>query len=269
MTGITFGCIAPHPPLIVPGIGNETDKKPVSSTITAMHNLAEQLSASRPDSVIVISPHNYYTETMNMTISLSDTSEGSLHEWGTEIPGLRFNNDRVLAQEIIDQSLEKELMVKPVTQKSYNLDHGILVPLHFLAGSIKGLPLVPISFSYLPLPSHFAFGKAIKEAAQKTGKRVAVIASGDLSHYLKGSHYGYRPEGEIFEKQLADALIKMDSAAVLNLDHGIIERAGECGLRSIIILLGALDGLKVKVKILSHEGPYGIGYMVASFNIKD
>jgi AmmeMemoRadiSam system protein B len=268
MTGVVFGCITPHPPLIVPGIGNDADKKPVSSTISALENLTESLAVSRPDAVLIISPHSYYTETMNMTVSLSDTSEGSLHEWGTTVPGLHFLNDKALAQEIMAQSVERELLVRPIVQKHYNLDHGILVPLHFLSRAMKGLPLLPVSFSYLPLPSHFAFGKAIQDAALKLEKRVAVIASGDLSHYLKGSHDGFHPEGEVFEKQLEQALQGMDSAAVLNMDREMVERAGECGLRSIVILLGALDGLKVKAKILSHEGPYGVGYMVASFIVK-
>jgi aromatic ring-opening dioxygenase catalytic subunit (LigB family) len=65
MSGIVFGCITPHPPLIVPGIGNDADKKPVSNTISALENLTGSLAMSRPDAVIIISPHSYYTETMN------------------------------------------------------------------------------------------------------------------------------------------------------------------------------------------------------------
>jgi len=51
------------------------------------------------------------------------------------------------------------------------------------------------------------------------------------------------------------------------MDAELIERAGECGLRPSIMLLGALDGLKVKPEILSYEGPFGVGYLVASFDV--
>ena len=58
---------------------------------------------------------------------------------------------------------------------------------------------------------------------------------------------------------------RLDTRAVLNLDEDLIEHAGECGLRSIVILLGALQGLSVTPQILSYEGPFGVGYLVASF----
>jgi hypothetical protein len=38
-------------------------------------------------------------------------------------------------------------------------------------------------------------------------------------------------------------------------------------LRPVVILLGALNGLKVKPKILSYEGPFGVGYLVAYFEV--
>lgn len=268
MAGIVFGCIAPHPPLIVPGIGSDLDKQPVVKTISAMKDLADSLALSRPDSIVIVSPHSYYTDQMKMTISFTEFAEGNLHEWGTNIAGHRFENDVELANLILKNARDKDIPVKSIQQNPYNLDHGILVPIHYLSKATKGLPLIPISFSYLPLKSHFAFGQAIRKAAEQSKKRVAFIASGDLSHYLKGSNYGYHPEGAVFEQQLAEALSYINTEAVLNLDPELVERAGECGLRSIVILLGALDGLEVKSKILSHEGPFGVGYMVVSFQVK-
>lgn len=268
MAGVVFGCLTPHPPLIVPGIGNDGDKGPVSSTISAMQKLSEALALSQPDTVIIVSPHSYYTETSRMTVAFTDSSEGNLHEWGTSEPGHRFKNDKELAELILEKAKDKAVPVRPVEDKTYRLDHGILVPVQYLSNAIKGLPLLPISFSYSPLKTHFAFGQAIQEAAKQANRRLAFIASGDLSHYLKGSHYGYHSEGEIFEKKLAEALLSLNARDILNLDPQLIERAGECGLRSIVILMGVLDGLTVKVKILSHEGPFGVGYMVASFQVE-
>ena len=46
----------------------------------------------------------------------------------------------------------------------------------------------------------------------------------------------------------------------------MVENAGECGLRSIFIMLGAMEGEEVKGKVLSYEGPFGVGYGVMTFN---
>lgn len=45
--------------------------------------------------------------------------------------------------------------------------------------------------------------------------------------------------------------------------------AGECGLRSFSFLLGILEESKInwKPEVLSYEGPFGVGYLVANFRL--
>ena len=57
----------------------------------------------------------------------------------------------------------------------------------------------------------------------------------------------------------------MDTAGILNIDVDLQEEAGECGYRSLLILLGALDSREVDADVLSYEAPFGVGYMVAEF----
>jgi AmmeMemoRadiSam system protein A len=133
---------------------------------------------------------------------------------------------------------------------------------------MQGVPLVPLTFSLMTLSDHFKFGQAIGRAAQRADKRVAVVASGDLSHRLiPSAPAGYDPMGEVFDRKLTEAIAGYDVAAILDLDEGLVDRAGECGLRSIVILLGALEGLEVKTDVLSYEGPFGVGYLVASLDV--
>jgi AmmeMemoRadiSam system protein B len=265
---VVLGCIAPHPPLIVPGIGYDQDKEIVRKTINAMEELTPLLAASKPDTAISCSPHSFYTDPSQMGISFAPVSEGNMHEWGTREPAYSAENDLELVKLIQQESESVKIPLKKLADKKYDLDHGVLVPVQFLGKALQGIPLVPVTFSYMPLSSHFAFGQAIARAADKSGKRVAFIASGDLSHYLKGSHYGYHSEGEVFESKLEQALADGDNDSILNMDRTLIERAGECGLRSIVIMLGAIDGLEIKTSILSHEGPFGVGYLIASFEVK-
>ena len=49
----------------------------------------------------------------------------------------------------------------------------------------------------------------------------------------------------------------------------MIEEAGECGLRPIFFLMGVMDGLDAESEILSYEGPFGVGYGVAVFSLKN
>ena len=47
------------------------------------------------------------------------------------------------------------------------------------------------------------------------------------------------------------------------------EKAAECGHRSFVTMAGALDGLEVQAEKLSHEGTFGVGYGVCTFEVKE
>ena len=266
MTGIVFGCLVPHPPLIVPDVGKGGERE-ISATTRAMEELTDMLSRQKPDTALIISPHSkYHSDAMG--ISAAPSSSGDMSSWGSTTPRQTYNNDLDLVKLIQEESMKADIPIRPINKGSDNLDHGIMVPLYFLSKALQGASLVPLTFCWLSLKEHFDFGKAIRKAAERSKKRVALIASGDLSHRLiPGAPAGYDPMGKIFDQKLVNALSWLDVNSVLNLDKEIIERAGECGLRPVVILLGALDGLKVEPRILSYEGPFGVGYGVASFEV--
>jgi AmmeMemoRadiSam system protein B len=266
MAGIVFGCSVPHPPLLVPEVGRGQEAG-ISATARSMEKLRDRLAEQHPETVLVISPHGQYHNNA-MGILTAPSSSGDMSQWGVRGPSHHFDNDLEMVALIQDEAREADIPVKSIGDKSYDLDWGVMVPMHFLLPAVKGAALVPLTFSWLPLKAHFTFGQSIRRAAEKGQKRVAIIASGDLSHRLiPSAPAGYDPMGKVFDEKLVKLLSKLDSKGVLGLDEELIERAGECGLRSCVILLGALDGLKVKPEILSYEGPFGVGYLVASFQV--
>lgn len=267
MKDVLFGCIVPHPPLLVPDIGRGQERT-ITATIQAMGKLRDKLSQQRPEVVLVISPHGA-SHPNAMGVLTAGSCVGSLRQWGAKGIEYHFENDLEFVSILTQQAKKANIPLKSIATRGYELDHGVMVPMYFLVKGVEGIPLVPLTFSWLPLTTHLAFGRVIKETAEQLGKKTAVIASGDLSHrLLPGAPAGYDPMGKLFDHKLVDLLAKWDIPAILNLDPDLIERAGECGLRSIVILLGALEGLSVTSEILSYEGPFGVGYLVASFGIE-
>jgi len=146
-------------------------------------------------------------------------------------------------------------------------DWGFNVPLFFLAKNFKG-EIKKILTGFESPEEHFNEGKNFSATLEKE-KTYALIASGDLSHCLKEEGpYGYHPQGPLFDKNLINFLKKKDIKNFLKLDE-MFPEAGECGLRSFSFLLGVLEGagLQWEVEILSYEGPFGVGYLVANFKI--
>jgi aromatic ring-opening dioxygenase LigB subunit len=52
---------------------------------------------------------------------------------------------------------------------------------------------------------------------------------------------------------------------MMGLEEDVALEARECGVRSIIVLLGILHGKPYQFKLLSYEGPLGVGYLTARF----
>ncbi|HSQ19340.1 MAG TPA: AmmeMemoRadiSam system protein B, partial [Blastocatellia bacterium] len=106
-------------------------------------------------------------------------------------------------------------------------------------------------------------GRAIAQAAGSLDRRVALVASGDLSHrLLVGGPYEYEATAHLFDEQVVEAMARGDSSSVINIDPDLRNRAGECGYRSILVALGAAGENRAN-QVLSYQGPFGVGYMVA------
>jgi AmmeMemoRadiSam system protein B len=148
--------------------------------------------------------------------------------------------------------------------RDYPLDHGALVPLYYLHEAGWRGRVVVIGFTHQSNDQHLAFGRAIRKAAEAINRRVALVASGDLSHRLiVDGPYEFEPTAHMFDEQIVDAIARGDSGGVINIDPGLRDRAGECGYRSIVIALGCVGEDLRDHQVLSYEGPFGVGYMVA------
>jgi AmmeMemoRadiSam system protein A len=109
-------------------------------------------------------------------------------------------------------------------------------------------------------------GQVISNAVETTGRRVVLIASSDLSHKLnKDAPYGFAAEGPEFDSIFTKALAKGDFFSLFKIPDDLRSRAGECGYNSLMILAGSFDRLNIDSELLSYEGPFGVGYAVASF----
>lgn len=265
---IIFSALVPHPPIIIPEIGGEETKK-VKETISAMKKLADKLEKSDPDTIIVISPHTLaYPDRFN--ICGMNQLKGNLAHFGAPQVSLEFENDLQLVKKI-DKSCEKHgvsTLLYDNGDHFCELDHGITVPLYFLIKNLGKTKIISIALSMLDKNMHFAFGEVIGEISQKSSKRIAIVASGDLSHRLiQTAPGGYSEAGKEFDELLINYLKDKDAQGILEMDEDFLEDAGECGYRSLLILLGAIDKLNYKPQILSYEGPFGVGYTVVNFKL--
>lgn len=268
MNAIVYCGLAPHPPILLPEIGGKDSEK-VSSTYKAMERLAREIGESGAETILILSPHGLVFQD-GVAINGSEILKGDLKQFRTDLK-FEYASDPGLIQAIITESAKLEIASLDIDDAlameygaSDKLDHGVLVPMYFLDKHGIDLPLVSVAMSFLPPQELYAFGMSVKNAAESIGRKVAVIASGDMSHRLTAeAPAGYSPQGAAFDLKIKALLEQADVKGIVGLDAALAEKAGECGWRTLIMMLGALDGQKIRGEVFSYEGPFGVGYMVA------
>ena len=266
------GCaFMPHPPIMIPEVGKDELNK-IKSTVDAVEQVAKVLKEYNPQTIVIITPHGPVFQDA-ATISIHPRLRGGLANFGVPEVSLGFETDGLLVRHIIKKCERLGVPLVELTDdlaKTYRLnlqlDHGAMVPLYYFhKAGFKG-QLVHLTIGMLPYEEMYTFGKAVQAAIHIVDKRVVVVASGDLSHrLLPGAPAGFSPRAAEFDKQIVAALGQADVKALLNIDQKLIEEAGECGLRPAFFLMGVIGGQDVKAKVLSYEGPFGVGYAVVQF----
>jgi len=256
--------ILPHPPIILPGIGKGEEKR-IQKTTDSFREVARRVKELAPETIVLTSPHSVmYADYIH--ISPGERASGDMRQ---------FRAPEIIARAAYDTEFVRELEMLALTngipagtqgERSAALDHGTMLPLLFINEQYADYKLVRTGLSGLPMADHYRFGMCIRDAAEKTGRRVVLIASGDLSHKVRAEGpYGYADEGVQFDREITQAMASGDFLKFLSFTPEFAEKAAECGLRSCVILAGAFDGIDVGPELLSYEGTFGVGYGVASF----
>ncbi|MCF6464352.1 AmmeMemoRadiSam system protein A [Clostridium sp. Cult2] len=275
MGKILSAYLFPHPPIIVEEIGRGEEKR-AKETIEGSKKLAKDIKDKKPSTIITITPHGPLFRDA-ISISTKKILKGDFKNFGERSLHYEFENDLELVNNIIEKSNQQNISIARVDENlaedfniSLKLDHGALVPLYFVGKEYNDYKLVHITYGLLPPKDLYRFGQIIQDSVLESEKNVVLIASGDLSHKLSDEGpYSYSPYGEKFDKKIVNILKEGDFKSIVSFDLSLSERAGECGLRSLMILSGFLDGFNVEPDVLSYEGPFGIGYCNAKFSVLD
>ena len=258
----------PHPPLIVPSVGRG-EERGISDTIAAYQEVAHRIATHQPDVIVVTSPHApLYRD--GFFVSDSAFEEGSMAQFRASQERLRVPVDRGFAN-ALRAMLEHEGIPTAGAPRGHEaMDHATFVPLYFVSKelALDEVPIVRIGLSGLSAEVHRQVGRAIVKVAAELGRRLVLVASGDLSHKLKADGpYGFAAAGPQFDVCVTEIFEAGRLDELFQLDERMCDEAAECGLRSFQIMTGALEGSPFESQLLSYEGPFGVGYGVAAFEV--
>jgi len=263
--------LMPHPPIVIPDIGKGQEKK-IEATSLACNTIGREIADIKPDTIIIITPHGTM---FSDAIAISDEEiiSGDLSQFRCTNIKMNIPIDKQFNIKLGTychlEGIPSVLVNSDFLDNynvNYELDHGTMVPLYFVNQYYNDYKIVHITYSMIGDINLYKLGMEIKKVVEELNRNAVIIASGDLSHKLKDEGpYSYSPYGEKFDNELLKNLENGDVVGAFNMNKTMIDEAGQCGLNSIYILLGSMEGKEIKGKLLSYEGTFGVGYGVMKF----
>lgn len=259
--------MVPHPPLIIPDVGRGQEKA-IQATIDAYHKAAKKIASWKPDTVVVLSPHSImYADYFH--ISPGTGARGDFGQFRAPQVKIQVQYDTELVEALSQEAEAREIPAGTMGERDSRLDHATMIPLWFLNHYYTDYKTVRIGLSGLPLSQHYMLGQCIQKAAELCGRNIVVIGSGDLSHKLKeDGPYGFQKEGPEYDSRIMEVMGIAAFDQLFDFTEEFCDKAAECGHRSFVILAGTLDRLAVKAEKLSHEGTFGVGYGVCTYEVE-
>jgi 2,3-dihydroxyphenylpropionate 1,2-dioxygenase len=205
--------------------------------------LRSDLEASKPDVLIVVANDQFVNFFFNniptFFITLADEVEGQFtrHKF-------HYRNQKELGRAILKAGLDKGIDFS--FGEFVQLQHTQVVPLYFLLPK-PTIPILPIYVNTwvdpLPTPGRcYRVGELIKEVAGARGERIAMLATGGLSHFP-----GSPRIGEIdtqFDHKLLEILREGKGRTLADYSLEQLLQAGDSEFLNWMVVLGAVGDRK-------------------------
>jgi len=214
----------------------------------------------RPETVVVISPHS--PRKPGAFGLWADRLEGTFAQFNAPQAMVSLSGDQHLIKAIAAHAHSRGLATWLILRGS--LDHGALVPLWFLAEAGWAGPTVVIGLNYPGEHGPTTLGEAIAAAAHSLHRRVAIVASGDMSHRLTpDAPGGFHPQAHRFDEIFMRLIRAGDYREIQHINPELRENAAEDAADSTLVAAAATGWNATGHKVLSYEAPFGVGYGVA------
>ena len=258
----------------ITGRAERADPKQKANLDSAFDRLSRELADSAPDVLIVVAAEHFANFFMNnmpaYAMGMADYYEGPIEdeEW-LGIKRRRIPGDRKTSVELVSALLNH---VDLAYSEEWKFDHGVMVPLHFLTPAFA-LPVIPVNINcqgptLTPCHRVYQFGQHLGEVCAAHPRRIAIVATGGLSHWPATPDSG--KINQTWDRDFLDKWTRNDAAALGDYDDSeVYAQAGQGGfeIRTFIAAAGAAQDCKAEVYCYEPIPIFAVGCTVARFNL--
>jgi len=270
---LVFAGICSHAPGIT-GRSERADPVVRDEFYANLDRMRQAIVDSGAEALVVVAAEHFANFFMNnmpaYAMGMGEEYEGPIEdpEWlgipHTTIPG---NPD--LSKRIITEVMQS---VDVAYAEEWKMDHGIMVPLHFLTPNYD-LDIIPVNINcqgppLTPLGRTWEFGKALRRACDSVPEKIAVVGTGGISHWPATPNSGKIVEE--WDREYLEAWVANDKEKLLSYtDEDTLKDAGQGGfeIRTLTAISGLCEGSKGDLWFYAPIPIFSVGCTVASMAV--
>lgn len=270
---LVYAGVCSHAPGIT-GRADQADPEVRDAFYSAFDDMRGAIEAAGAEALIVIAAEhfaNFFMDNMpSFAIGMADFYDGPIEDaaW-LGIDRFRAPGNRDLSQRLIKKVINT---VDVAYAEEWKFDHGIAVPLHFLTPRFD-LPIVPVNINcqgppLAPLHRAWAFGEALRAAADSVPEKIAIIGTGGISHWPATPDSG--KINQEWDREFMRRWTTNDRDALLDYDDTTVYAdAGQGGfeIRTFLAVSAAADGAPGTVHFYEPIPIFSVGCTIASYRL--
>ena len=246
---LVYAGVCSHGPGIT-GRAERADPTVRDNFYAAYAQMAADIRRAGADVIVIVAAEhfaNFFMDNMPaFAMGMADWYEGPVEDPDfIKIPFRRASGNKDLSLRLIKQVMTT---VDVAFAEEWRLDHGVIVPLHFLAPD-NDLPIIPCNINcqgapLTPMSRAWAFGEALRRACDAQPENIALVGTGGISHWPATPDSG--KINEEFDRDFMERWCSEGVNTMLDYnDAQVYADAGQGGfeIRTFVSIAGAAQGL--------------------------
>ena len=238
----------------------DEDPAQLDATVAAMREVGKLLDETKPEVIIFLGSDHLETFSLTCVPTFAIVA-GSRAQ--AEFAGRSYDLPihREMAEDLLNKLVQADFDV--AYSEDALLGHTFAVPFEYVIAG-RNIPVIPFHTNvYMPpLPSPkrcAALGREIARIISERPERVAIIASGGMSHYPGTEKYPH-PEFD-FDYWLISELERGNTDALLDMTSAQLDEVGNTELLNWATMIGAIGSCRGKLLQYTPTWHHGHGVM--------
>ncbi len=199
---------------------------------------------------------------------------GTSHQYGFDACSIypRGGYETPLGVAEVDEALASQLAKASgfsYVPEAHAKEHSVEVQVPFVQKTLPDAKIVPIVMGYSSRRTVYALGNALGEALKSAGKKILIVASTDMSHYLS------KEDANAVDSKTIDLIAKLNTSAIIDkVGAGENIMCGGGGVAAAILAVKKTG--KPRVEVLhyadsaeaSGDSERVVGYLAAAIMVE-